>query len=229
MMTRDMEFRSNHSYTGAFFRAGSMSKSKPVPILYLDDSTRRDIQRWFDRYRLQAVVVANAGQVKNFLLPALGLRRCADTAVACLDYEAESKVAGMDQRFEIIGSHAIDALVAQIPPQRTRAAGKPDQQHGRGTLDGAGRTLSVREVEVFKNSPSGGGTISPAKHRRLPSHSRARSPALQFFPSWSHGSPTVVFSNQDALRFRGRALLSVCCWRKNAASPVVPPYPGGAF
>jgi DNA-binding LacI/PurR family transcriptional regulator len=114
IMTRDMEFRSNHSYSGAYFRAGRMTGAKTVPILYLDDSPRREIQTWFDRHRLQAVVVANAGQVGNFLLPALGQKRCAKTAFACLDYEAESKVAGMDQRFEIIGSHAIDALVAQI-------------------------------------------------------------------------------------------------------------------
>ncbi len=115
VMTRDMEFRSNHSYSGAFFRAGSSSsRIKIAPILYLDESTRRDIQLWFDRHKPQAVVVANAGQVANFLQPALGTRRSAETAFACLDYEAESKIPGIDQRFEIIGSHAIDALVAQI-------------------------------------------------------------------------------------------------------------------
>jgi len=114
VMTRDMEFRSNHSYGGAYFRSGSLSGTKIVPILYLDESTRRDIQLWFDRHKPQAVVVANAGQVGNFLLPALGPRRCAETAFVCLDYEAESKIPGIDQRFEIIGSHAIDALVAQI-------------------------------------------------------------------------------------------------------------------
>ena len=114
IMTRDMEFRSNRSYSGAYFRASRMTGAKTVPILYLDDIARRDIQIWFDRHRLQAVVVANAGQVDSFLLPALGQRRCVKTAFACLDYDAHSNVAGMDQRFEIIGSHAIDALVAQI-------------------------------------------------------------------------------------------------------------------
>lgn len=113
-MTSDMEFRANHSYTGAYYRSGGITNLKSTPILYLDHNARRDIPVWFDRHRLQAVVVANASQVDNFLLPALGSRRCAKTAFACLDYEAETHIAGMDQRFEIIGGHAIDALVAQI-------------------------------------------------------------------------------------------------------------------
>ncbi len=113
-MTADMEFRSNHSYTGAYFRACNVGGTKAPPILFLESSGRRAIQAWFERHRLQAVVVANASQVGNFIAPALGARRCAATGFACLDFEADTPIAGMDQRFETIGSHAIDALVAQI-------------------------------------------------------------------------------------------------------------------
>lgn len=113
-MTSDMEFRANHSYSGAYARTGGFSPAKLPPILLLDDSSRRSIQAWFDRYRPDAIVVGNAHQVRVQLEPALGLRRCADTAFACLDFEPQLGIAGIDQRFEIIGSHAIDALVAQI-------------------------------------------------------------------------------------------------------------------
>ncbi|HEU5078620.1 MAG TPA: LacI family DNA-binding transcriptional regulator [Opitutaceae bacterium] len=113
-MTGDMEFRTNHSYSGAYFRIGSSREVRVFPILYLDQSSRRDIRRWFERHRPDAIVVANASQVRQLVLPALGPRVCAKVAFAALDYESGEGIAGMDQRFEIIGSHAIDALVAQI-------------------------------------------------------------------------------------------------------------------
>lgn len=113
-MTRDMEFRANHSYSGGYFRIGSSSDVRVFPILMLDQSNRRDIRLWFAKYKPDAVVVANASQVFNFLIPAVGLKACRDLAFAALDYERDRGVAGMDQRFELIGSHAIDSLVAQI-------------------------------------------------------------------------------------------------------------------
>ena len=112
-MTQDMEFRANHSYSGAYFRTGRTG-SQLAPILLLDTMSRHGIQTWFDKFRPQAIVVANAHQVRSDLLPALGPRRCAQTAFVGLDYEKEPGIAGMDQLFETIGSHAIDALVAQI-------------------------------------------------------------------------------------------------------------------
>lgn len=112
-MTQDMEFRANHSYSGAYFRTAHTG-SQLAPILFLDTMSRHGIQLWFDRFRPQAIVVANAHQVRTDLLPALGAKRCAQTAFVCLDYEKETGIAGMDQLFETVGSHAIDALVAQI-------------------------------------------------------------------------------------------------------------------
>jgi len=113
-MTHDMEFRANHSYSGAYARIASAAGARVAPILFLDSSSRRTIQAWFDRFRPQAIVVANSGHVRELLLPALGLRRCAGVAFASLDNETGSILPGIDQLFEIIGSHAVDALVAQL-------------------------------------------------------------------------------------------------------------------
>lgn len=113
-MTRDMEFRTNHSYSGAYYRAVRLRDSESIPIILLDDCDQRGICSWFEDHRLDAVVVANAHQVRDFVLPALGKRVCAKTVFVTLDYEQEAGVSGMDQLFETIGSHAIDALVAQI-------------------------------------------------------------------------------------------------------------------
>ena len=113
-MTEDMEFRANHSYSGAYYRTVGLKTAKSAPILLLDRSGRSGIRAWFAAHRPDAIVVANAHQVRDFFLPALGSRLCASVGFACLDYEAEAGVSGMDQLFEIIGSHAIDALVAQI-------------------------------------------------------------------------------------------------------------------
>jgi DNA-binding LacI/PurR family transcriptional regulator len=113
-MTQDMEFRANHSYGGAHQRTAGMSPNRPPPILLLDRSGHRGIRAWFEQHRPDAVVVANAHQVRDYFLPALGSRACGRTGFACLDYEDGAGISGMDQLFEIIGSHALDALVAQI-------------------------------------------------------------------------------------------------------------------
>ena len=113
-MTADMEFRANHSYSGAYHRSVGMKAGKFAPILLLDRSGRKGIRAWFKAQRPDAIVVANAHQVRDFFLPALGARACASVGFVTLDYEVEARVAGMDQLFEIIGGHAIDSLVAQI-------------------------------------------------------------------------------------------------------------------
>jgi DNA-binding LacI/PurR family transcriptional regulator len=114
VMTRDMEFRANHSYSGAYFRISSTGPQKVFPVLYLDDASRRDIRQWQEKHRPDAIVVANASQVRLHLQPALGQRTCAKVAFAALHHELTAGIAGIDQRFELIGSHAVDALVAQI-------------------------------------------------------------------------------------------------------------------
>ena len=113
-MTRDMEFRANHSYSGAYFRTGDALGNTLLPILFLDETGPRGIRAWFDRHRPDAIVTANGHQVHALLQPGLTLRAQRETAFATLDYEKGIDVAGIDQRFEIIGSHALDALVAQI-------------------------------------------------------------------------------------------------------------------
>jgi DNA-binding LacI/PurR family transcriptional regulator len=112
-MTHDMEFRANHSYSGAYFRRNPKLQ-KILPILFIEDSGARAVRTWYEKHKPDAVVVANAHQVKDFLRPALGQKICARTAFVCLDYEDGTDVPGIDQLFETIGSHAIDALVAQI-------------------------------------------------------------------------------------------------------------------
>lgn len=113
-MTADMEFRTNHSYSGAYTRIAETDGLKTLPILYLDRTEPASIRRWFERHRPAAIVVANSGQVRHQLLPALGRTRLQRVALASLDNDRAADVAGIDQLFEIIGSHAVDALVAQI-------------------------------------------------------------------------------------------------------------------
>ena len=113
-MTRDMEFRANHSYSGAYFRRRLDSGSAVLPILFIDSESAAGMQRWFDKHRPDVIVMANSHQFSLNLNPALGAKRCAQTAFATLDRELNAEIAGIDQLFEIVGSHAIDAVVAQI-------------------------------------------------------------------------------------------------------------------
>jgi hypothetical protein len=60
------------------------------------------------------VLTANAHQVTELIAPHLSARDRSRTGFACLDHEAIHRVSGIDQLFETVGSHAIDALVAQL-------------------------------------------------------------------------------------------------------------------
>lgn len=114
VMTEDMEFRTNHSYTAAYHRATNVGRLAALPILLLADGRETEIRGWFRRHRPDAVVLANAGQFRDRILPAVGQAAARRTAFATLDVEPAHPIAGMDQCFETIGRHAIDAVVAQI-------------------------------------------------------------------------------------------------------------------
>jgi DNA-binding LacI/PurR family transcriptional regulator len=113
-MAHDLEIRANHSYSGAYARIAATAGGLIAPILFVDTASRREIQEWFDSFQPDAIVVANSVDVRECLLPALGLRRCIKTAFASLDDEVNSEIAGIDQLFETVGSHAVDALVTQL-------------------------------------------------------------------------------------------------------------------
>lgn len=113
-MAPDVEFRTNHSYTGAFYRFERVTSATPVPILLLQAGDRTGIATWFKRHRPDIIVLANAGQARTYFVPALGEATCRRTSFATLDVEREHPVAGMDQCFEAIGSQAVDLVVAQI-------------------------------------------------------------------------------------------------------------------
>ena len=82
----------------------------PRRLVALED----ELRRWFDQHRPDVVLAANAHQVTQLIAPALPARARAGTAFVCLDHEAAHRVSGIDQLFETVGSHALDALVAQL-------------------------------------------------------------------------------------------------------------------
>ncbi len=113
-MTPDMEFRTNQSYSGAYYRCVQLRGMAALPILLLDPAAKSRIATWYKRHRPDAVVLANGQHFRGHVLPALGEAICRRTPFATLDAEPEQGLAGIDQRFETIGSHAVDAVIAQI-------------------------------------------------------------------------------------------------------------------
>ena len=113
-MTRDMEFRANHSYSGAYYRMLPMSGQPSPPLLFLDEGSPGAIARWFAKYQPDAVVLANANHLNDSILPQITRAVANRTAFVCLDHDEAYRVSGIDQLFETIGSHAVDTLVAQL-------------------------------------------------------------------------------------------------------------------
>lgn len=124
-MTSDMELRAHHSYSGAYYRMVGMTGERAIPFLGLDAPTPRLVQRWVSQHRPDVIVAANAHQVTRLIAPHLTERRRNETAFVCLDHEAAFRVSGIDQRFETIGSHAIDALIAQLHRNERGLPDKP--------------------------------------------------------------------------------------------------------
>jgi DNA-binding LacI/PurR family transcriptional regulator len=124
-MTSDMEFRANHSYSAAYYRMTGMAGERPLPLLMLDVPNARQIRQWFDQHQPDVVLAANAHQVTRIIAPALSVRDRARMAFVCLDHEAAHRVSGIDQLFETVGSHAVDALVAQLHRNERGLPAKP--------------------------------------------------------------------------------------------------------
>ena len=113
-MTTDMEFRTNHSYTGAYYRMQSMMGRAMLPILMLEANRGGATREWFSAHRPDAVVLANGNHLEDEILPNIDSRAAEKTAFVCLDREERCGMSGIDQLFEIIGEHSVETLVAQI-------------------------------------------------------------------------------------------------------------------
>ncbi len=113
-MTPDMEFRANHSYSGAYFRLTPMDGQATFPVLMLEGDIQRAVTRWFARYRPDAVVLANSNHFNDSIRPFISPAILRKTAFVSLDSDPTHGVAGIDQMFEVVGSQCVDDVVAQI-------------------------------------------------------------------------------------------------------------------
>lgn len=113
-MTPDMEFRANHSYSGAYSRRGPIEGDTLLPILLLDEDRRTAVPRWFKEHKPDAVVLANSNHYRESIVPHVAATTLKHVAFACLDYAPRDRIAGIDQLFETIGGRAVDDVVAQI-------------------------------------------------------------------------------------------------------------------
>jgi len=114
-MTPDMEFRTNHSYSGAYCRLGPIDGLTALPVLILDGENRRlAVPRWFARWKPDALVLANSNHFHESIRPNIPRSVLRKIAFACLDYSPADAIAGIDQCFEQIGAKAVDDVVNQI-------------------------------------------------------------------------------------------------------------------
>lgn len=113
-MRREMELRTNHSYSAAYFRMVGQGAAERLPILMLDEADKKEICSWFSTTKPHAVVVTNAHHARDIIWPAIGPGLARETPFVTLDYEDDIGISGIDQMFDRIGSHSVEALVAQI-------------------------------------------------------------------------------------------------------------------
>ena len=112
-----LDLRVNGKWTAAYLRYRNQWGAKRLPPpLILDSPRQAAFDRWFDRYRPNAIV-----SVDRFGLHLLIERRLdvpGEVGYASLDVDGDADdypdVSGIDQNSEIVGGAAVDMLVAAI-------------------------------------------------------------------------------------------------------------------
>jgi LacI family transcriptional regulator len=112
-----LDLRVNGKWTAAYLRYRNQwgAKRMPPPLI-LESPRQPDFDRWFDRYRPNAIV--SVDRFGLHLLQQRGLDIPGEVGYASLDVDGDSNeypgVSGIDQNSEIVGAAAVDMLVAAI-------------------------------------------------------------------------------------------------------------------
>jgi LacI family transcriptional regulator len=112
-----LDLRVNGKWTAAYLRYRNQWGAKRLPPpLILDFPRQSDFNRWFDRYRPNAII--SVDRFGLHLLIERGLDVPGEVGYASLDVDGDADVyqdvSGIDQNSEIVGGAAVDMLVAAI-------------------------------------------------------------------------------------------------------------------
>ena len=112
-----LDLRVNGKWTAAYLRYRNQWGAKRLPPpLILDFPRKVAFDRWFDRYRPNAIISVDRFGLR--LLTEKGLDVPGDLGYASLDVDGDADdypdVSGIDQNSEIVGAAAVDMLVAAI-------------------------------------------------------------------------------------------------------------------
>lgn len=89
-----------------------LAATERIPILPLEQVNERDIATWLKRYRPEVVI--SSGRVFN-LLQGMGLGIPGEIHFANLDLsEPPRQAAGMDHRYQLVGSEAVNLVLTQF-------------------------------------------------------------------------------------------------------------------
>jgi hypothetical protein len=118
----DLDSRANHAYSAAIAWTAVESGRPAIPPLLSPELKLRGIGAWVARHRPDAIVVGSMAQIERDLRPELGAPAMKRLGLAVLDCQARFGIAGVDQQTHLVGSAAVDMLVAQL---QRRAHGAP--------------------------------------------------------------------------------------------------------
>ena len=112
-----LDLRVNGKWTAAYLRYRNQWGAKRLPPpLILDFPRQPAFDRWFDRYRPNAII--SVDRFGLHLLIERGLDIPGEVGYASLDVDGDANeypdVSGIDQNSEIVGAAAVDMLVAAI-------------------------------------------------------------------------------------------------------------------
>ncbi len=119
-INRSVELRTNHAYDGAL-AADAVRAKQPALAPFVSAAASphglAGVGAWFREHQPDALILTGARHVTNELVPELGAKAVARLGLAVTDYDPAYPIPGIDQKTDLLGSTAVDMLVAQLHRQ----------------------------------------------------------------------------------------------------------------
>lgn len=110
---RSVILRTNRAYIGAM-AAFARDAGRPLPPPYVVDEHARGLDAWIRKHRPDVAILAGDDLIEHFTRPRSIRDELGKLDCALMDYQSDSRFAGIDQHTSLLGATAVDLLVAQL-------------------------------------------------------------------------------------------------------------------
>lgn len=135
--------RANHAYAGAVAADAAVAGVPPLPP-FVGGDRLTGLAGWMRLHQPDALVVTGTRLIDTALIPELGATAVRRLGLAAMHRDPGRPIAGIDQKVEVLGATAVDALVAQLHRQERGVPANPVVSMVEGTWVGGSSLRRAR-------------------------------------------------------------------------------------